>query len=153
VRTASLFLAIAACTKPAPTSKPPDTHMAELAALMKNHINPAFSKLTFLVFHGDELQEDPAATRAEMQRAAVLLRGSIGKLREWKQPPTQTTQGREVFYTYAASVEQSTVQLAGYLERGETDAAAKQMEQIATTCNNCHHFFRLKVEDSIVPAR
>jgi hypothetical protein len=152
-----LVLVVAACTKnPAPptTVEPPrDAEMAALAALMKNHINPAFSKLTFLVFHAEELQEDPSSVRAEMQRTAVTLRGSIGKLREWKEIPSQSAQGREVFYTFAANVDRQAQQLSDAIDRRDNEVAATQMSDIADTCNNCHHFFRLKIEDSVVPAR
>ena len=148
---------VAACTKnPAPPTtaeRAPDAGMAALAALMKNHINPAFSKLTFLVFHGEEMQEDPNAVRAEMQRTATALRGSIGKLRDWPELPAQSPQGREVFYTYAVNVERQAQELFAAIERRDNDMAATQMSDIADTCNNCHHFFRLKIEDSVVPAR
>lgn len=153
----TVALLLAACTKsptPPTTVEPPkDAQMAALAALMKNHINPAFSKLTFLVFHADELQEDPNSVRAEMQRTAMVLRGSIGKLRDWKEIPSESAQGREVFYTYAANVDRQAQQLFDAIERRDHDTAATQMSDIADTCNNCHHFFRLKIEDSVVPAR
>jgi hypothetical protein len=151
----ALALVHVACTKaPVPASdRAPDAGMAALAALMKNQINPAFSKLTFLVFHGDELQEDPNAVRMEMQRAATTLRGSISQLREWPEvSSSQSPEGREVFYTYAASVDRQTQRLFEAIEKRDNDTAATQMQDIADTCNNCHHFFRLKLEDSVVPA-
>lgn len=145
-----------ACTKaPVPTSdRPPDAGMAALAALMKNQINPAFSKLTFLVFHGEELQEDPNAVRAEMQRAATTLRGSISELRDWRElSMMQSLEGRDVFNTYAASVDRQAQKLVDAIAARDTDTAATQMQDIADTCNNCHHFFRLRIEDSVVPTR
>jgi len=152
----AFVLVVAACTKsPAPPTtaeRMPDAGMAALAVLMKNHINPAFSKLTFLVFHAQELQEDPNEVRAEMQRMATALRASIGKLRDWRELPTQSPQGREVFYTYAASVELQTTELSNAIERRDDETAATHMSDIADTCNNCHHFFRLEIEDSVVPA-
>jgi hypothetical protein len=151
----ALALALTACPKPAPqTAAPGDTPgVTALAILMKNRINPAFSKLTFLVFHGDELQEDPNAVRMELQRTANLLKGSVGELKEWREPPTDSTEGREVFYTYTANVDQQARQLFDAIERHDAAAAQTQMQDLADTCNNCHHFFRLKVEDSVVPGR
>ncbi|MEO8700531.1 MAG: cytochrome c [Kofleriaceae bacterium] len=152
--TVALTLALAACTKaPIPPTERPasDASMAALAALMKNQINPAFSKLTFLVFHQDELQEDPNAVRVELERTAMLLRSSIGELRTWQEPPTESREGRDVFYTYAASVETQAQQLFDAVQRRDNTMAATQMQDMADTCNNCHHFFRLKIEDSVVP--
>lgn len=150
-----LAVFLAACTKaPMPSTDPqPDAGMAALAALMKNQINPAFSKLMFLVFHGDELQEDPNAVRTEMQRSARNLRASIGELRDWKELSTQSAEGREVFFTLAANVDRQAQTLFDAIERRDQDTAAAQMQEIADTCNNCHHFFRLKIEDSVVPTR
>ena len=136
----------------APTAKSVAV-MAELAALMKNEINPAFSKLTFLVTHGEELEEDSAAMMLELRQAASTLQSSISKLRTWKTPPTDSAQGREVFYTFATSVDASTGRLVDSIVAGDESAATAHLEQIADTCNNCHHFFRLDVEDSIVPQR
>jgi cytochrome c556 len=152
--TTALMLALAACTKaPIPTTEKPasDASMAALAALMKNQINPAFSKLTFLVFHQDELKEDPNALRAELDRTATLLRTSIGELRTWKEPPTESREGRDVFYTYAASVDTQAQQLFDAIQRRDGATTTTQMQDMADTCNNCHHFFRLKIEDSVVP--
>jgi hypothetical protein len=153
---ALVVVVFGACAKPpVPASeRPPDAGMAALAALMKNQINPAFSKLTFLVFHGEELQEDPNAVRAEMQRAASTLRTSIGELRDWRElTMMQSTEGREVFNTYAGSVDRQAQKLVDAIAARDNDTAAAQMQDIADTCNNCHHFFRLRIEDSVVPAR
>ncbi len=155
-RRAALALVLTAgiaCTKAPgpPAEKRSDAGMAALAALMKNQINPAFSKLTFLVFHAEELQEDPNAVRAELQRFATMLRGSIIELRDWKELPTQSREGRDVFYTYAASVDRQAQTLFDAIQRKDNDTAVAQMQEIADTCNNCHHFFRLEIEDSVVP--
>jgi len=142
-------LLLAACPKPKTGA---GTHVdTELGLLMKNDINPAFSKLTFLVFHAEEMEEDPNAVRTELTTAATVLRTSIARLREWKQPPTQTVQARDVFFTYAMAVEQSTTRLADAITRNDNGAAVAEMHQIAKTCNSCHHFFRLDIEDSVMP--
>lgn len=127
-----------------------DAALTELGLLMKNDVNPAFSKLTFLVFHGNTM-EDPAQLKAELTTAATVLRGAIGRLRTWTQPPTESTEGRDVFYTYANAVDASTERLVGAIDRDDQPTAAAQMRQIAKTCNSCHHFFRLQIEDSVVP--
>jgi cytochrome c556 len=147
-------MVLAACTKaPVPATQQPDAGMAALAALMKNQINPAFSKLTFLVFHGEEMQEDVNAVRTEMQRAATTLRGSISQLRDWQELSNQSDEGRQVFNTYATSVDRQAQKLFDAIAGKDNDTAASQMQEIADTCNNCHHFFRLRIEDSVVPQR
>jgi hypothetical protein len=151
----ALPFVIGGCTKqntpPGNSGMTDDARITALTLLMKNDINPAFSKLTFLVFHGATMQEDPQKLRIEMLNAATMLRRSMGQLRTWSEPPTGTDQGREVFYTFADSVDVSTQRLVEAIQRNDGNGAARQMEQIADTCNNCHHFFRLKIEDSVVP--
>jgi hypothetical protein len=119
-----------------------------LGLLMKNEINPAFSKMVFLLAHADE--EDPRTVRNELEIASINLRTSIGKLRLWHNPPTESDQGRDVFLTYAASIDGMTGKLIDALGREDRKTALGQLEEIADTCNNCHHFFRLKLEDSVV---
>ena len=151
----ALALTLTACAKspvPATEQRPSDASMTALAALMKNQINPAFSKLMFLVFHGEDLQEDPNAIRSEMQRFATILRSGINELATWREPPTQSTEGREVFFTFSSNVDKQTQSLFEAIERRDAGTAEQQMKEIADTCNNCHHFFRLDIEDSVVPA-
>src|SRR5436190_8479388 len=69
-----------------------DAQITALTLLMKNDINPAFSKLTVLVFHGEDMQEEPKKLRAEMSTAASALRNAMGQLRSWQEPPTETNQ-------------------------------------------------------------
>ena len=140
----ALVLSCSACTKaPAPpTEKRSDAGMAALAALMKNQINPAFSKLTFLVFHAEELQEDPNAVRAELQRFATMLRGSILELRDWKELPTQSREGRDVFFAYAQNLEFHVARLEDAAAHHQEEESADTVEEIRQTCNHCHRFFR-----------
>lgn len=141
-------------SKPAPAPPEPTiASMAELARLMKNDINPVFSRLTFLVFHGESVETDPAALQAELVKNAAQLQVAIARLRAIPKPPTSTDEGRAVFFTYADSVSKSTEQLLEAIARREPAGAAAKLEQIADTCNSCHHFFRLKIEDSVVPSR
>lgn len=148
-----LFVACPKAPVPSSADRPSDAAMAALAALMKNQVNPAFSKLTFLVFHGEEMQEDPNTVRLEMQRAATILRGSLGQLRDWREPPTQSTEGKDVFYTYAMSVDRQAETLLDAIQRRDGATTVTQMQDMADTCNNCHHFFRLDIEDSVVPGK
>ena len=151
----ALLALLAGCGPSAPeTTNPALTdpkRFLDLNKLMKNDINPSFSRLVFFTFHGEE--EEPAVVKAELERAAASLIAAFGRLRQWKDPPTQTPQAREVFYTYAGAVDRLTMKLADAIGRDDLDATAKQLEHIANTCNSCHHFFRLRIADSVVPKR
>jgi hypothetical protein len=117
---------------------------------MKNDINPSFSKVAFLLTRGDTLVEDPKVVRSELLQNVATLRVSIGKLRAWQDLPAETAEGRDVFQTFSASVDDATQQLVRLIEGGDGTKATTVLERIADTCNNCHHFFRLKIEDSKV---
>ena len=56
-----------------------------------------------------------------------------------------------MFFTFSANVDKQTQTLFEAIERRDGAAAEVQMKEIADTCNNCHHFFRLDIEDSVVP--
>ena len=152
----AVTVGLAGCGKPAPqqpSSGPLIAAVAELGLLMKNDINPAFSRLSFLMFHGDSVEADPAVLDLELAQHAASLRAAIARLRAWTRVPARSDEGRQVFLTYAESVDRSTDRLVQAIARGERSSAAAQLEQIADTCNSCHHFFRLQIEDSVVPRR
>lgn len=151
-----LLFVVASCggaagpSETTPGTEPKSTILpqAELGALMKNDLNPPFSKLTFLVFHGKDAAEDPATVRAEMQRSIAALRASIARLRTWQNPPVTSEEGKDVFYTFASSLEASSMRFEKALGTNDTTTASSALSQIAKTCNNCHHFFRLNLKDS-----
>lgn len=152
--TSLLVLLVLACSgSSGQKSTAPGIKKSEpLGVLMKDQINPSFTKLSFLVFHGDTMDEEPAALDAEIARNARVLASGTSQLREWTAPPTETAEGREVFLTYAASVDKTAQQLVDAVGRKDAKGTAAAMEQIAKTCNSCHHFFRLDLEDSVVGA-
>jgi hypothetical protein len=148
-----LPFAAGCATAPQPPPKQSGATIRKLEALgllMKNHINPAFSKLVFLLAHADSMNEDPREVRSELTVAAATLRTAINRLRAWHDPPTESAEGRDVFLTYAASIDGLTTKLIDSIGRDDRPTALGQLETIADTCNNCHHFFRLDIEDSVV---
>lgn len=116
---------------------------------MNEEINPTFTKLSALVFHA-ETQDDAQAARAELARMSGKLSAATARLEAWPSPPVRSAEGREVFHTYAASIDQDARKLVTSVGAGDTAASKRTLEHIAETCNNCHHFFRLKIEDSVV---
>jgi cytochrome c556 len=146
-----LLSILGACSQEPPAEAPPTNQVTPLGFLMKNEVNPTFSKLVVLVFHSDTLEMEPEAVKAELQRAGQTLKNALARVREWNDPPTQSSEGREVFYTFANSVDRATQRLVAAIEGDDIEAAATELEQIANTCNSCHHFFRLKIKDSVIP--
>lgn len=148
-----LLLALGACGAPAPSATSDATRTSRkqepLGRLMKEQVNPSFSRLTFLVFHGEDM-DDPDAVQAELVRAANVLQGAMAKLHAWPTPPTITDEGRDVFYAYAASVDRASQRLVQSIAARDSDALPAHLESIARTCNDCHHFFRLDIKDSVV---
>ena len=128
-----------------PVEQPKLLHSAELNEIMKNEVNQPFSALTFLVFHAQEGELD----FAKITLPASSLRLGVAKVRAIVNPPVQTNEAREVFFTYVDSLvrdSESLVNAVGYRDRAKTEAA---LNKISDTCNNCHHFFRLKdIEDN-----
>ena len=101
-----------------------------------------------MLFHGDGVEKDGKALQAELQQSAATLRTSIARLRVWPKVPAESEEARAVFYTFSESVDGQTGKLLAAIERADRAIAMRQLEQIADTCNNCHHFFRLNIEDS-----
>jgi hypothetical protein len=146
-----VWLFVLACSKPSAVSEPTTRSSPALNALMNEHVNPAFSKLSFLVFHADTM-EDPDAARGALASTARELAAATTQLRTWDDPPVLSREGRDVFQTYSASVDGYAQKLVAAVASGDDGASRHALEQIAETCNNCHHFFRLKIEDSVVGA-
>lgn len=147
MKRAAILLLLAGCPahKTTPPQKPDPVDpaaLAELGLLMKNDINPAFSKLSFLVLHGDG-EDDPAKLKTDIQTSAQTLRKGIDRLMTWQKPPTSSKEGRDVFYSFAASIDATLARFETALARDDAKTAADALDQMAKHCENCHHFFRV----------
>jgi hypothetical protein len=142
------LVALCGCANPTPSQPTTGRRDAAitLSNLMRNEINPAFSKISFLIENGHALDEDAKAQRAELKQAAAALQVAMVKLRSWQTPPIETAEGRQVFYTYAGSLDVSTQKLIEVIGKGDIRGATPHLDQISDTCNNCHHFFHMGVE-------
>ena len=117
-----------------------------LGMLMKNEINPPFSKLSFLLNHLEEdAMPEEAQFFAELEEETAALREAIGRLRDWSDPPVASAEGREVFHSYALNLDRMSGWMAGALEAKDRGHAQDVLGRIAATCNSCHHFFRLEL--------
>lgn len=109
----------------------------DIGVFMKTHINPPFSKLSFLLYQkqGAPGSEGLISTANELSRAAA-------ELGDWSELPTDSAQGRQVFYEYAAALRSEASSLVGALSANRRDAAIKVFEELRKKCDSCHHFFR-----------
>lgn len=120
-------------------------HSPELNEIMKNEVNQPFSALMFLIFHADETSEDGELDFARIGAPVATLQAGIAKVRAMMNPPVQTAEAREVFTTYVDSLVRDSDLLAQALATKDRSRMEGVLQKITRTCNDCHHFFRLKV--------
>jgi len=148
MRTAMLMIAgLAACggakSSPAAASSGTSLHSAELNRIMKLEVNQPFSAMQFMVFHAEgEIDYAALATPAE------TLRGGITKVRAIVDPPVQSNEARSVFFTFVENLSHDADRLAQGVARHDRGQIEAALNRIGDTCNNCHHFFRLAIDDT-----
>jgi hypothetical protein len=120
-------------------------HSPELNEIMKNEVNQPFSALMFLVFHAEEASEGGELDFARVGAPVATLRAGIGKVRAMLNPPVQSAEAREVFFSYVDSLVRDSELLSQALARKDRPRMEGVLQKITRTCNDCHHFFRLKV--------
>ena len=120
-------------------------HSPELNEIMKNEVNQPFSALMFLVFHSAETSPDGELDFAEITAPVATLRTGVAKVQAMVNPPVQTAESREVFLTYVDSLVRDSELLAQALAGKNRPRMEQVLQKITQTCNDCHHFFRLKV--------
>jgi hypothetical protein len=135
------LLSSAGCSGPSapPTIRDP-SKTTELGIFMKTRMNPAFSKISFLLFHEEDSESDidPAtlpASADDLARAADML----GK---WPDLPGESEQSKLVFHEYADSLKVDAGKLIQVLRANQLDNARKVFESLHRKCDSCHHFFR-----------
>lgn len=107
---------------------------AKLSRFMRESVNVPFS---FLM-----LETAVAKPGRRVHKGARLLHAAARDLVDWSNPPAESDQGREVFFTYAQHLEQHAARLEDAAEQHASDLTADTVEEIRRTCNGCHHFFR-----------
>lgn len=121
-------------------------HSPELNDIMKNEVNQPFSALMFLVFHandGDGEQDGLDFNKIELP--VTTLRRGISKVRAMLNPPVQTAEARAVFLTYVDAMVRDSEALTLAVASKDQGQMEGVLKKITHTCNDCHHFFRLKV--------
>jgi hypothetical protein len=126
-------------------SPPKLLHSPELNEIMKNEVNQPFSALMFLIFHSADSSPDGELDYAQIQAPVSTLRTGISKVRAMLHPPVQTAEAREVFLTYVDAMVRDADQLSKAFEGRDRPRMEMLLQKITTTCNDCHHFFRLKL--------
>lgn len=119
-------------------------HSPELNEIMKNEVNQPFSALMFLVFHAEEASPDGEMDFDKIALPATTLHKGIAKVRSMLNPPVETAEAREVFLTYVDSMVRDSVTLSSAVAIKDREKMETVLKKITKTCNDCHHFFRLK---------
>lgn len=119
-------------------------HSPELNRIMKLEVNQPYSALQFMVFHGEGGEIDYAAIAVP----AETLRGGITKVRAIVDPPVQSNEARSVFFTFVENLAHDADKLAQGVARRDRAQIEGALGRIGETCNNCHHFFRLAIDDA-----
>lgn len=119
-------------------------HSPELNEIMKNEVNQPFSALMFLVFHAAEANPDGEMDFDKIAAPATTLHKGITKVRSMLNPPVETAESREVFLTYVDSMVRDSAALSSAVAIKDRDQMETVLRKITKTCNDCHHFFRLK---------
>jgi hypothetical protein len=122
-------------------------HSPELNEIMKNEVNQPFSALMFLVFHAAEANPDGETDFDAIAVPATKMRNGIAKVRSMLNPPVQTAEAREVFLTYVDSMVRDSEAFTQAISIKDRTKMETVLKKITNTCNDCHHFFRLKVVD------
>ena len=121
----------------------------ELGLFMKTRVNPAFSKISFLLFHDeDDSDLDPSVLPA----SANDLARSAERLSQWPDLPGESEQSKLVFHEYADSLKSDAAKLVESLRASQLENARKVFESLHRKCDACHHFFRYD-QGSVMDAR
>jgi hypothetical protein len=134
---------LCACSSAVDAPRDPrvQSRSSELGVFMKTHINPPFSKISFLLFHG-EADETAGINPDVLPASANELAQAAERLSKWPQPPSGSTQSTLVFHEYASALRNDAVRLIEALKSPQRDAAARVFESLRKKCDSCHHFFR-----------
>jgi cytochrome c556 len=128
----------------AATAKAKDyLHSKVLNEIMKNEVNKPFSKLAFFVFHSDGEFDF-----AEIARTTAIFHAGVKRVRAFPDPPVQSQQGREVFATFLETLDRDCTRLTQAIGQRDSQQMQSLLGRVSRTCNDCHHFFRLDIEDS-----
>ena len=110
---------------------------------MKDEVNQPYSALVFGVFHSEN-GIDYVAISTPLE----ALRSGIAKVRDIADPPVETNEARSVFFTYLDSLAHDADKFRGAVARHDQPGMEASLLRLGKTCNNCHHFFRLEIQDT-----
>lgn len=125
----------------APREARVQSRSSELGVFMKTYVNPPFSKISFLLFHG-EADEAAGINSDVLPASANELAQAADRLSKWPELPSGSTQSTLVFHEYASALRNDALHLIEALKKPQRDAAARIFESLRKKCDSCHHFFR-----------
>lgn len=111
---------------------------------MRTRMNASYSSLVFLVFHSDGTLDYP-----KIGQEAIGLRDTVKHVRGLKTPPmVKSDSGLEVYMTYNDTLQRNADLFVEAVDGQDPPRMQVVLGKIGQTCNDCHHFFRVDVEDA-----
>lgn len=146
----SLAATLLACGAPG-TAKPTTTSQTaapqkspELGRLMRTKMNAAYSQLVFLVFHAEGEPD-----YAKIDEHTGQLREAVENVMSLTPPPVvQSEEARSVYMTYNETLRRDSARFAQSVALKNRDDMGALLTKVGETCNACHHFFRIEIEDA-----
>lgn len=142
----NLAVLLASCgssqrTETTPTDEDPPRNAA-LGMYMREHVNPAFSQLAFMLFHSEEEEGGEQDVGKTLRHSSRELRKATEQLVKWDELGSYSKQAMQVFHEYAALMKTDVVKLDAAIHDDKLDDARAAFENVQRKCDSCHHFFR-----------
>ncbi|MCE9580196.1 MAG: hypothetical protein K8W52_44175 [Deltaproteobacteria bacterium] len=117
---------------------------------MKNEVNQPFSALSFAVYFARDGEPESGAEPPypDIAQPAAALRAGLSKVRFLADVPAPTPEARDVFAAYIDGLLHDSDALSDAIANRDRPGTVALLTKIAATCNDCHHFFRLAVDDT-----
>jgi hypothetical protein len=146
---AAVLAGVSACSanQERPRAVRDPSKSSELGVFMKTHMNPPFSKISFLLFHDGEGAAEIDA--GDLPASANELARAAERLGTWPELPGESPQSKLVFSEYAESLKNDARNLINALQDNRPDNARRVFESLHKKCDSCHHFFRYDESTSL----
>jgi cytochrome c556 len=143
----SLGIATTACSSGA-SSKPDTTATprkkgGELDKVMRTRMNKAYSSLVFQILHSTT-EYDYARITAD----GAELRQAVQRVLDLPPPPVaESEEARSVYLTYNQTLQRNADKFSEAIAQKNRPEMETLLTKIGKTCNDCHKFFRIEIEN------
>jgi cytochrome c556 len=116
----------------------------DIEKLMRTKMNTSYSQLVFLVFHAEG-----DADYTKINEHTANLQDTVEKVMALTPPPVVASkEAREVYMTYNETLKRDAARFAAAVAQKDPDSMQSVLTRVGDTCNACHHFFRIEIEDA-----